>query len=261
MDTAVESEATQLGPIERAAEILRASRRVVALTGAGISRPSGIPDFRGAAGLWSSHEPAEVASLASFQRDPQRFFDWFRPLLETIDAAGPNPAHCALAALEQAGRLSAVITQNIDSLHRRAGSREVFELHGHLRSATCIACEHQVPAAPVLRAIRRRRLPLCQCGGLLKPDVVLFDELLPRGIYWLARRAAETCDALIVAGTSLEVYPAAELPAVARRHGARVIIVNQSATDFDPYADAVVRADLASALPALLARAAGALAY
>ncbi|HWQ13410.1 MAG TPA: NAD-dependent deacylase [Roseiflexaceae bacterium] len=243
--------------LERAAEILRAAPRIVALTGAGLSRPSGIPDFRSQEGLWSHHDPSEVASLGSFRADPRRFFAWFLPLLNAMESAAPNPAHHALAALERASRLRAVITQNIDSLHRRAGSREVLELHGHLRSATCVECGHQVPAAPVIRLMRLSQLPRCHCGGLLKPDIILFDELLPRGLYWLARRAAETCDALVVAGTSLEVFPACELPALARRAGAKVVIVNQSPTHFDAYADAVLRADVAEALPALAERAGG----
>jgi NAD-dependent deacetylase len=241
--------------LEHAAEILRGARQVVALTGAGVSRPSGIPDFRSPGGAWSQHDPAEVASLGSFERNPRRFFEWFLPLLSLMEAARPNAAHHALAALERAGRLRAVITQNIDSLHRSAGSREVFELHGHLRSATCVACGHQVPAAPVVRLMRLGQLPRCGCGGLLKPDIVLFDELLPRGLYWLSRRAAETCDAMVVAGTSLEVFPVAELPVVARRAGARLIIINQSETYLDEHADVVLRSDVAHALPELASRA------
>lgn len=247
-----------LEQIGRAAEIMRSSERIVALTGAGFSRPSGIPDFRSDAGLWSRYDPAEVASLSGFQRNPRRFFDWFLPLLDMIEAALPNAAHHALAELERCGRVSAVITQNIDGLHHRAGSREVYELHGHLRSATCIECGHQIPAAPAIRSMRSRRALRCSCGGLIKPDVVLFDELLPRGLYWLARRAVETCDALVVAGTALEVFPVGELPQVARRSGAKVIILNQSATHFDPYTDVVVRADVAEVLPELAERAVGA---
>jgi NAD-dependent deacetylase len=241
-----------LEEIARAAEIVRGARRVVALTGAGISVPSGIPDFRSDGGLWDHDDPMEVASLHAFQANPQRFYDWFRPLLERLLAAQPNPAHLALAALERASALTALITQNIDGLHQRAGSRGVYELHGHLRSATCLGCERQVPTAPLLERVRRGEIPRCDCGSLFKPDVVLFDELLPRGLFRLAQHAVETCDALIVAGTSLEVAPVGDMPLAALRHGARLVIVNQGATYLDERADVVLHEDVAEALPAIV---------
>jgi NAD-dependent protein deacetylase/lipoamidase len=216
--------------IARAAEVVRGARSIVALTGAGISMPSGIPDFRSDEGLWQRDDPMEVASLRGFYANPQRFYDWFRPLLDRVLAAQPNPAHLALAALERAGALKAVITQNIDGLHQRAGSLAVYELHGHLRSATCLGCDRQAPAAPLIEHLRSGEIARCSCGGLLKPDVVFFDEQLPRGLFWLAQHAVETCDALIVAGTALEVAPVCEMPLAALRRGARLIIVNQSAT-------------------------------
>jgi NAD-dependent deacetylase len=238
--------------IARAAEIFHGAQSAVALTGAGISVPSGIPDFRSDGGLWGRDDPMEVASLRAFHAHPQRFYDWFRPLLNQVLAARPNPAHQALAALEHIGKLKAVITQNIDGLHRSAGSREVYELHGHLRSATCLGCERQVPAAPIVEHIRRGALPYCSCGKLFKPDVVLFDEMLPRGLFWLAQRALELCDLVIVAGTSLEVAPVCELPLVALRRGARLIVVNQGATYLDERADVVLHEDVAKALPAIV---------
>lgn len=243
-------------PIERAAEILRNARQMVALTGAGISCPSGIPDFRSDAGLWRQHNPLQVASLRGFQANPQLFYDWFRPLLRTISAARPNPAHLALAGIERLGKLKAIITQNIDGLHQLAGSREVFELHGHLRTATCLRCDRQVPLASLLKPMLRGRVPRCGCGGVFKPDVVLFDELLPRGIYWLAERAAAQCDAMLVAGTALEVAPACELPQHALACNVPLIIVNKSPTYLDERADVVLRADVAEALPAIVALAA-----
>lgn len=238
--------------IERAAQILRGAQQIVALTGAEISRPSGIPDFRSEAGLWQLDDPMIVASLRGFQANPQRFYTWFRPLLKTISMAEPNPAHRALAELERRGQLTAVITQNIDGLHQRAGSREVYELHGHMRSATCLNCDQQAPSAPLLDRVRRGELPRCSCGGVFKPDVVLFDEMLPRGLYWLAHRAIERCDTLIVTGTGLEVAPVCDMPLLARRRGARLIIVNQSDTHLDAYADVVLREDVATALPAIV---------
>jgi NAD-dependent deacetylase len=237
--------------IARAAEILQEARRVVALTGAGISRPSGIPDFRGEDGLWTRDDPMVVASLAGFRADPRRFYSWVRPLIDVIDVALPNPAHLALVQLEREGRLRALITQNIDGLHQRAGSRQVYELHGHIRSATCLDCGHQAPGRSLLDQVRHGAIPRCVCGGLFKPDVVLFDELLPRGLLWLAQRALAQCDVVLVAGTALEVSPVCELPLAGLQSGARLIIVNQSATYLDDRADVVLREDVAEALPAI----------
>jgi NAD-dependent deacetylase len=241
-----------LESIARAAAIVRGARSVVALTGAGISVPSGIPDFRSAGGLWDLDSPMEVASLRAFRANPQRFYNWFRPLLGRLLDAQPNPAHLALAALERAGMLKALVTQNIDGLHQRAGSREVYELHGHLRSAICLECDRQAPTGPLLERVRHGEIPRCDCGGLFKPDVVLFDELLPRGLFWLAQAAIETCDALIVAGTSLEVAPVGDLPLEALRRGARIVIVNQGETYLDERADVVLHEDVAEALPAIV---------
>jgi NAD-dependent deacetylase len=241
--------------LEHAARLLGEARRVVALTGAGISRPSGIPDFRSPDGVWAHTDPMEVASLRTFHIHPERFYDWLRPMLELLLIAHPNPAHHALAQLEHAGVLHAVVTQNIDGLHQRAGSREVYELHGNLRQATCINCERQIPAPPMIEEVRRGKTPICSCGGALKPDVVLFDEALPRGLFWLAQHALETCDVLLVAGTSLEVYPVSDLPLSALRHGARLIIVNLEETYLDERADAVLHEDVALALPVMIEQA------
>lgn len=239
--------------IARATKLLHHATRIAALTGAGISRPSGIPDFRSDSGMWRADDPMEIASLRGFRADPQRFFRWVRPLLDTIAVAQPNSAHCALAQLEQHGKHVTVVTQNIDGLHQRAGSREVLELHGHLRSAVCLECDQQVPATAVLPRVRKGAIPRCSCGGVLKPNVVLFDELLPRGIYWLAERAARTCDVMIIAGTALEVAPACELPLTALDHGGKLIIINQDCTYLDAHAEVVLREDVAEALPAILA--------
>ncbi len=236
-----------------AARILREARAVVALTGAGISTPSGIPDFRGDGGLWQRDDPAEVASLGGFFADPGRFYRWFAPLLARITAAQPNPAHVALAELERRGRLRAVVTQNIDGLHQRAGSREVYELHGSLRHASCATCGQCVPAGYVCERVHAGATPRCSCGGPIKPDIVLFDEALPRGVFWLAQRALEQCDALIIAGTSLEVCPAGDLPHLALRRGARLVIVNRGATHLDDRADVIIRDDVAAVLPAMVA--------
>jgi NAD-dependent deacetylase len=243
--------------VERAAEMLAASQHAVALTGAGHSTPSGIPDFRSpGSGLWEQADPMEVASIYGFRRDPRAFYDWIRPLAKQMMEAQPNSGHHALADLERAGVLKAVITQNIDELHHKAGSRFVLELHGSVRTATCTRCMKKVPSAEMWpRFVASGEMPRCpSCGGLLKPDVVLFGELLPVGVLLEAQSQAERCDVMLVAGSSLEVYPAAELPMRARRVGAEVILVNYEPTDLDGQSAVVIHDDLAVYLPKIAER-------
>ncbi len=237
-----------------AIELLRGARHALALTGAGISTPSGIPDFRSArAGLWKQVDPLEVASIWGFHEHPERFYQWFRPLLTKIAAAQPNGAHRALARLEQAGRLVGVATQNIDSLHQDAGSRCVCELHGHLRSATCLGCHAKTPTdgliQEVLAGLPPPRCPAC--GQLLKPDVVLFGEPLPYDMLSHAQEQALRCDVMLVVGTSLEVMPAADLPLLAKRRGAQLVLVTLSPTPLDAQMDVIVRMDVVAALQGL----------
>ena len=242
--------------IERAAQILAASQHAVALTGAGHSTPSGIPDFRSpGTGLWEQVDPIEVASIYGFQRNPQAFYEWIRPQAKQMMEAQPNPAHIALANLEQAGVIKAVITQNIDELHHKAGSQRVLELHGSVRTATCTQCRKKVPSAELWPAfVASGEIPHCPtCGGLLKPDVVLFGELLPIGVLLEAQSQAERCDVMLVVGSSLEVYPAAELPMRARQHGADVIVVNYQPTVMDAHAAVVIHDDLAVVVPQIAA--------
>lgn len=240
--------------LQRAAELLGAAHAAAAFTGAGISTPSGIPDFRShGSGLWENCNPLEVASLTAFRHHPERFYAWVRPLAATIYRAEPNLAHRALAALEAAGRLRTVITQNIDMLHQRAGSRRVLEIHGTLRTATCREC-HRVFEAErrILDFIRDGVIPLCsECGGVLKPNVILFEEQLPAAVFHRAREAAHQCGLMLVLGSSLEVMPAAGLPLEAVHHGARLIIVNREPTYLDERADVVIHSDVAEVLPAL----------
>lgn len=235
--------------------LVRQAKRVVALTGAGISTPSGIPDFRSSASsLWELADPMEVASIWAFRRRPEAFFDWVRPLAKTILTAKPNPAHIALARAEQLGYLMAILTQNIDDLHHRAGSRRVLELHGHLREATCMRCHAVIDAGPTLREfIETGHPPHCACGGILKPNVILFGEMLPHVILAQAQQEAQACDLMLVAGSSLEVMPASDLPMLAKEAGAKLVIVNLAPTPLDDEADIIVRADVAKAIPALLA--------
>ncbi len=241
--------------LEAAIRLLRAARRVVVLTGAGISTPSGIPDFRSAGtGLWSHWDPLAIASIWSFREKPQRFYEWIRPLARKIVEAQPNAAHFALAELERLGKLHLLITQNIDALHQKAGSQRIVELHGHLRTLTCLQCRFQDTMEGYLVAfLDRGELPLCtRCGAVLKPDVVLFGEPLPDHEIRLAQEEALRCDLMLVVGSSLEVMPAADLPALAVRRGARLIIVNLEPTPYDHLADVVLHADVAKAMPQLV---------
>ncbi len=239
--------------IERAAALLRNAHHVVALTGAGISKPSGIPDFRSPGGLWEEDDPMEVASIQTLRTNPQRFFNWLRGLMETMLPAQPNPAHLALAELEAAGILHGVVTQNIDSLHQKAGSQQVYELHGNVRTATCMQTGQCFPVDDQMIAdIRQGRVPHSTHGGMLKPDVVLFGEMLPEAVFAGAIRAIEVCDAMIIAGTSLEVQPAASLPLAAVQRGVPIIIITMTDTYLDGRADVLLREDVAVALPAIV---------
>jgi NAD-dependent deacetylase len=240
--------------IERAAELIAGARHMIALTGAGHSTPSGIPDFRSPnSGLWEKANPLLVASIWSFRLSPKTFFSWIRPMAETLLKATPNPAHYALASLEQSGYLHTIITQNIDDLHQKAGSQRVLELHGHLRQATCIRCYNVVPVDPLLEEfIVDGRVPHCDCGGVLKPNVILFGEQLPIQVLNEAVKEARRCDLVLVAGSSLEVTPAADIPFTAVESGAKAIIVNYDPTSLDRRADVVIHADVAEILPRIV---------
>ncbi len=240
--------------LRRVATLVRRARHAVALTGAGISTPSGIPDFRTPGeGLWEKADPMEVASIYAFRRNPQAFYLWVRPVVDLIENAQPNPAHLALARLEADGRLKAVITQNIDGLHQRAGSRTVLELHGHLRTVTCLNCFQSQPAEAALETVRRGEVPLCSwCGGVVKPDVILFGEQLPLAVLAEAMEHVRKADLILVVGSSLMVMPAAKLPALVHSGGGEVVIFNKQATYADRFAAAVFHEDVAEVLPLLV---------
>lgn len=240
--------------IKQAAELIRQSRYMVALTGAGHSTASGIPDFRSPdSGLWERADPMVVASVWSFRQDPKTFYQWIRPLVRTMLDAQPNPAHLALAELESRGILKAVITQNIDNLHQRAGSQRVLELHGHMREATCVRCYKVIPIEPLIEPMLDGQVPRCECGGVLKPNVILFGEQLPVRVFNQARAEAKRCDLFLVAGSSLEVIPAADLPSLALNSGAKGLIVNYQSTDFDRHAQVVIHGDVTEILPRIVA--------
>jgi NAD-dependent deacetylase len=243
--------------ISQAAELIKHAKHLVALTGAGVSTRSGIPDFRGTGtGLWTRVDPMVAASIWAFIEHPAGFYEWIKPLSQTMVKAKPNPAHYALAELEALGRLRVVITQNIDDLHQRAGSQRVLEVHGHMRQATCIRCYHLADAKPYIeKFIADGTIPTCPvCGGVLKPNVTLFGEAPPVRVLYEAQQDSEKCDVMLVAGSSLEVVPVADLPCVARQHGAQVIIVNNPATPMDKQAAVVLREDVTVALPKIVER-------
>ena len=241
--------------IKKSAAVFRSARRVVALTGAGVSTRSGIPDFRSRdSGLWTKYDAMTVASISSFRYQPKDFFRWVRPLVKTMIDAEPNPAHTALSKLERAGFLHGLITQNIDDLHRRAGSERLYEIHGHLREATCTSCYQKHNATNLIEDFARTgALPYCDhCGGLLKPDIILFGEQLPSTIMSEAQALIDEADLIVVAGSSLEVMPAASMPIPALNAGAKLIIINNEPTYLDIRADFVIRDDVAEVLPMIL---------
>ncbi|UCC54882.1 MAG: NAD-dependent deacylase [Anaerolineaceae bacterium] len=240
--------------IEQAIKFFKESKRAVALTGAGISTPSGIPDFRSpSSGLWNKYDPMVVASIDGFKRRPEEFYRWIHPLADLILHAEPNPAHMALAELETHGPLKAIITQNIDLLHHRAGSSNVYEVHGHLRQATCLSCGYITGAERMLADfVATAEMPRCElCGDVLKPNVTLYGEVPPLNVFQAAEGWAATCDLMLVAGSSLQVMPVAELPLLARQNGSRLIIVDLLETYLDEMADLVIRGDVAEVLPQL----------
>jgi NAD-dependent protein deacetylase/lipoamidase len=250
--------ATTQTALEDAAELLRKAKRVVVLTGAGFSTPSGIPDFRSeGTGLWSRDEPMEVASLNTFRTAPEKFFHWFRPLAGQIFDAQPNPAHVAVAEFERAGYRVIILTQNIDGLHQKAGSSQVIEMHGTIRTLSCTQCFQQFPSGNFLQPfIEQGVTPQCpNCNGILKPDVILFGEQLPQSAWQAAQRATRQCDLMLVAGSSLEVLPVAGLPLQALDHGAHLIIINNTETYVNIRADIVIMDNVATVLPQIVKRA------
>jgi NAD-dependent deacetylase len=238
-----------------AAELLKKSHYTVVLTGAGISTPSGIPDFRSPGmGLWTQMEPMEVASLSAFRHNPEQFYRWFQPLAAQVHSAQPNPAHIALANLQLGGFINTIITQNIDGLHTRAGAINVVEVHGSLETLTCTNCYRQIPSSAVMKEyVEHWLVPLCpSCGSVLKPDIILYEEQLPVTTWNKAEAACRDCDLMLVAGTSLEVMPSAKLPVQAMNHGAKLVIINNAATFMDERANIVIHADVAEILPLIM---------
>jgi NAD-dependent deacetylase len=229
---------------EKLAALIRDADSVVALTGAGISVPSGIPDFRTpGSGLWENLDPMEVAHIDAWRADPERFWHFYGNRFQTLNEKQPNGAHAALVQLERLGKLDAVVTQNIDMLHRKAGTSELIEVHGTIEHSSCQTCHAQF----ALEEVRARMeaspvsVPDCDCGLPLKPDVVLFGEFLPEGALERAYELAAKADVLLCVGSSLEVHPIAQLPGVTKSAGGSVAIVTSGPTPWD--ARAAVKLD------------------
>jgi len=214
--------------IAAAARHVTSARKGVALTGAGISVASGVPDFRSAGGLWERFDPREYASIDAFVAEPDKVWEMFRAVDDLLQQARPNPAHNAIATLERQGALRGVVTSNIDGLHQAAGSRRVIEYHGNVGELHCIGCG---ATASIKRARRTTdRAPRCRCGNPLKPTVVLFGEMIPLGASAAASELVRECDLLLVVGTSATVAPVSELPLLARAAGAVVVEFNVEPT-------------------------------
>ncbi|HEX7310656.1 MAG TPA: NAD-dependent deacylase [Gaiellaceae bacterium] len=234
------------------ARLLRAAGRCVALTGAGVSTESGIPDFRSPTGIWAQYDPMEYATIEAFERDPEKVWSFYALRYRKLTEAEPNDAHRALAELERRGFVSAVITQNIDLLHERAGSRDVIEVHGSIRDCVCLACGARYALAEVLRMLETTAVPRCTCGQVVKPGVVMFGELLEANAIDRAFRLARETKLLLVVGSTLEVQPVAGLPWETVTAGGDVAIVNLGPTAFDGRATLKVDAKAGEALRAVV---------
>ncbi len=234
----------------RLAALIRERQPCVVLTGAGISTESGIPDFRSPTGIWADVDPFEVASIQAFRRDPERVWGFYAQRIGLLREAEPNAGHRAIATLEERGLVQGVVTQNIDTLHTRAGSRDVVEMHGSIRSAICLSCLWTQSLDDVLAQLETEPVPLCRhCGEALKPGVTMFGELLPPGAFERATELTRGAELVLVVGSTLEVWPVAGLPLEARSYA----IVNRGPTALDDGALLKIDAPAGETLQAVLA--------
>ncbi|KYK31457.1 MAG: NAD-dependent deacylase [Theionarchaea archaeon] len=234
-------------PIDLVVQFIRRSSSAIALTGAGISTDSGIPDFRSPNGLWSKY-PITFGEYKYFEKHPEQFLELGKELLPVLLSAEPNKGHNALKELEEMGYVKAVVTQNIDGLHQMAGSKKVIEIHGTYKTATCTKCSKKFTLDEMLSLLGQ--IPQCpDCSGIVKPDVVMFGEQLPYEAFLEAKYLSQDADVMIVAGSSLEVYPASHLVLITKGNGGRVIIMNDTKTALDKVADVVIRENLSVCLP------------
>ncbi|MGI9557896.1 MAG: SIR2 family NAD-dependent protein deacylase [Solirubrobacterales bacterium] len=239
----------------RLAQVLREADSAVALTGAGISVPSGIPDFRTPGeGLWEKVDPMEVATIQAFRSDPKRFWEFYRPRFATLGSKEPNPAHDVLVELEERGLIDGVITQNIDRLHSKAGTKRLIEVHGSIASSSCVGCGSSWPLEDVDALFGDDGVATCtECLGPVKPDVVLFGEMLPEQAISEATDLAARADLMLCIGSSLEVHPVAGLPDITRARGGGLAIVSQGPTPYDGDADIRMNGDVVDDLTAVVA--------
>jgi NAD-dependent deacetylase len=236
----------------RLAELIRGHQPCVVLTGAGVSTESGIPDFRSPTGIWTRYDPMEYATIEAFLSDPVKVWDFYAKRLDVLKAAEPNAAHLALAELERRGLVRAVVTTNIDRLHERAGSRELIEVHGSIRTSSCLDCGETVVFDDVVRLLADAPAPACpRCGRILKPDVVMFGELLPAEAIDRAFDLARSAGVLLVVGSSLEVHPVAGLPDETLAAGGALALVNRGPTPFDRRAHVRIDAGAGETLTAV----------
>jgi NAD-dependent deacetylase len=250
----VQDNSEQRGTLDVAASLLQQASLAVLFSGAGFSTPSGIPDFRSPkTGLWNQDNPMECASLSTFTQTPERFFNWLHPLAKKMYSAKPNNGHIAAAQMEERGIIKAVVTQNIDGLHQKSGSKEVIELHGSIHTATCSHCHQSIKADKYLpKFIETGQIPTCsRCKGIIKPGITLFEELLPMKAWQDADKISQECDLMIIAGSSLEVIPASSIPQQAIRQGAKIIIINYSPTFLDQDATCIFHEGIEIILPRL----------
>jgi NAD-dependent deacetylase len=245
--------------IARAAAIVAEMKAGVAFTGAGVSTESGIPDFRSPGGVWTKYDPEEFSfpSFVARAEARKKYWRWGLEFYPHLVAAKPNPGHDALAELERRGKLRCVITQNVDDLHRRAGSQDVIELHGNATTVACLTCGQAWPRDEIhARLVAGDEDPHCECGGLLKPRTISFGQPMPPAETRRAFAEARACDVMLVLGSSLVVYPAADLVPEAVEAGARVILINMQPTPYDEMAAVVLRGKVGEVLPRLLAETA-----
>ncbi|HPF39653.1 MAG TPA: Sir2 family NAD-dependent protein deacetylase [Phycisphaerae bacterium] len=241
--------------IRRLADYLRGATNGVAFTGAGISTESGIADFRSPGGVWSRHQPVDFKDFLNDAEERRRFWIIRRETIPSFLNAQPNAGHHAIADLERQGRLKAVVTQNIDELHQRAGSQRVLEVHGTAMKVHCLSCDKRWTAEEIQPRIEADELDLTcdECGGLLKSMTVSFGQTLPADVWMESMQLARKCDVFLAMGSSLVVYPAAELPQSAKRNGATLIIINRDETPLDPLADLVINAPIGETMKVVMA--------
>ena len=241
------------GKVNQVVKLIKKSKYAIVLTGAGVSTGSGIPDFRTPGkGIWEKVDPFKVTSITAFDENPQRFYYFYRPRIEMLSRVSPNPAHKAISQLEEMGYIHCLITQNIDNLHQRAGSKKVIEVHGTLRKAICRRCGKIISSELLIQKIdeSKEKVPYCECGGVFKPNVVLFGEMLPNldNAIYESKRA----DLILTVGSSLQVSPANMLPQYCLNRGGKLVIVNFMSTHLDYLAEAVINEDVCDFLPAVV---------